>query len=194
MTMVSQVFGSIENTEQWERLVQGLESCKFYCYIIHDRDVYDDDDVKRFHDKDLPITFDIGQPKEHHLHFVAEDKRISLSTWAERLGIPQNMICITKKELGGQRVAVRYLLHLDHPRKFPYDKGLVTTNKPIKFESYLSDNIELSPLDLCEDMRKLRERKISRSDFLLKYKFYLSKQSFYSQYRIYQDLLKWSDD
>lgn len=193
MTMVSQIFGSVQNSDQFERVVQGLECCKFYCYIIHDRDVFDEDDVEFYQKRDLPITWDIGEPKEHHLHFVAEDKRISVNTWSDRLGIPVNMICFTQKEKGGQRAAVRYLLHLDHSGKFPYDKGLVTTNKPIKFESYLVDNRELSPYDLCEDMRKLRERKISRSDFLEKYQFFLSKQSFYSQYRIYQDLLKWSD-
>lgn len=193
MSSITQVFGSVQDTDQFERVIEGLSNCKFWAYIFHDKDVYTQDDIDFYTKKNLPITFEIGDKKPVHLHFVAED-RMGIKNWANCLGIPANMICFTQEEKGGQRSAIRYLIHLDHKEKFLYNKELVHTNKPIKFESYLQDNQELSPIGLCNDLILVRDGVITRGDFLKKYEFYLAKQSFYSQYRIYTDLMKWSDN
>ena len=163
--IITQVLGSVSDAAQFPTLIEGLTGCSYYAYIYHDKD----------------------EGKNRHLHFVAQDRH-SLSQWSNILGIPENMICFVRNF----RSANRYLIHLDDTEKFLYNKSDVFTNKPIRFNSYLEDNSEVSPKALCDDLLKVREGVISRDDFLKKYEYYLSKQSFYSQYRIYQDLLKWS--
>lgn len=163
--IITQVLGSVNDASQFPALIEGLSGCQYYAYIYHDKD----------------------DGKKKHLHFVAQDRH-SLKVWSDILCIPEHMIEICRNF----RSANRYLIHLDDSEKFLYNKSEVFTNRPIRFESYLQDNMELSPRALCDDMVKVREGIITRQDFLQKYEYFLSKQSFYSQYRIYSDLIKWS--
>lgn len=163
--LITQVCGAIHDSSQWQNLIKGLSECKYYAYIYHDSD----------------------EGKEKHLHFVAEDRH-SLAAWSDLLGIPEHMIEITHHFRG----ANRYLIHLDDKEKFLYNKSAVFTNKPLRFESYLEDNQELSARNLLNDLAKLREGGITRKDFIDKYEYHLNKQSFYSQFKIYSELLKWS--
>lgn len=167
--LITQVLGSVNQPEQFAGVISALQDCKYYAYIFHDHDVNED-----------------GTPKKSHLHFVAEDRH-SLKKWAEHFGLPENMIEICR----GFRASNRYLLHLDDPDKFLYDKHDIVTNRPLRFESYLKDNSELSPVDLYSDFRKVKGGTITTRDFLEKYKFWLHKQSFYCQFKIYSELLKY---
>lgn len=163
--LVTQVSGAIHDASQWGNLIKGLSECKYFAYIYHDRD----------------------DGKAKHLHFVAEDRH-SLKQWSSLLCIPENMIEITHHFRG----ANRYLIHLDDKEKFLYAVSDVISNKPIRFKSYLEDNQELSAKSLLNDLVKLREREITRADFISKYEYHLNKQSFYSQFKIYSEILKWS--
>lgn len=163
--LITQVCGAIHDSSQWVNIIKGLNECKYFAYIYHDHD----------------------DGKEKHLHFVAEDRH-SLAAWSSLLGVPSHMIEISHHFRG----ANRYLIHLDNPEKFLYNKSDVFTNKPIRFESYLQDNQELNARNLLNDLAKLREGRITRDDFMAKYEYHLNKQSFYSQFKIYSELLKWS--
>lgn len=166
----TQVLGSIQKPEQWPRIIDILQECKYYAYIYHDSDI--DDDTKKL--------------KTKHLHFVCEGRH-SLKRWAELFGIPENMVELPKVSF---RSCNRYLIHLDDKSKFQYDKSQVFTNKPLRFESYLQDNKEITPTGLFSDMQKVYKGGITSKDFIEKYKFYLNSQSFYCQFKIYMELLK----
>lgn len=167
--LITQVLGAVQDEQQFSTVISALADCKYYAYCFHDMDVNED-----------------GSPKLKHLHFVAEDRH-SLKKWAEHFGLPVNMIEICH----GFRASNRYLIHLDDPEKYQYSRSIVVSNKPLRFESYLNDNQEMSPIDLYSDMRKVRKGVITTRDFIEKYKFWLHKQSFYCQFKIYTDLSKY---
>ena len=189
--LITQVLGNSFREDLWPPIITGLRECKYYAYIYHEHDVYSQSDIieakeqGRSESDIKEIASKIGLPKPKHLHFVAED-RMSLKNWLKLLNLDYVKISYAF------RGANRYLLHLDDSEKFLYNKSDVVTNKPIRFTSYLEDNIELSPKNLCEDLSRLRKGDITRDDFLKKYEFWLNKQSFYSQFKIYSELLKWS--
>lgn len=175
--LITQVAGAVHNIDQFPTVIKGLGDCKYFAYIFHDKDVLDK-------------NVGVANPtyKATHLHFVAED-RMSLKNWAFKLGLPENMIEIVRSF----RSCNRYLIHQDDTEKFLYNPSDVITNKPIRFKSYLENNDEYSPKDLFIDLSKLKNGGITAKDFLEKYQFYLNKQSFYAQFRIYQEIMKWSE-
>lgn len=164
-----QVLGSIQNPEQWLHIIDILKGEKYYAYIYHDNDKHDD-----------------GSPKVKHLHFVCEGRH-TLKRWAELFDVPENMIEIPKVSW---RSCNRYLIHLDDPDKAQYDISQVFTNRPLRFQSYLHDNQEINPVYLFSDMRNVYNGGITSQDFIDKYKYFLNKQSFYCQFKIYTELLK----
>ena len=174
------VLGTISNPEQFDSVISSLSNCRYYAYIFHDRDYYKSTDKKV-----VDGIAKVGHIKPVHLHFVANDRH-NLRTWAKALDIPQNMICICHD----WRKSNRYLVHFDDPDKALYQKSEVVTNSPLRFESYFHDLNEVNPLDLYQDMELLYSRKLTRKEFIEKYKLTLNTQSFYSQFKIYQEILK----
>ena len=158
----SKICGAIHDESQWAQIIEALSDCKYYAYIFHDHD----------------------DGKQKHLHFCAQDRH-NIRVWSKLLGIPENMIEIARSF----RSCNRYLIHLDDKDKFQYDRGDVVTNKPLLFSSYLEDNQELKPDDLFHDLQKLKRKIITQEDFVEKYKFFIHKQSFLSQYKILTDLI-----
>lgn len=166
---IYQILGSVNNEQQFPQIINALTNCRYYAYIYHDSDVDSD-----------------GNVKKKHLHFVAEDRH-TLKRWAEHFGLPENMIEICHN----WRSANRYLIHIDDPEKAQYSAKNVFTNRPLRYQSYLEDNQELSPSCLFNDLNKVKRGDISTSDFINKYQYFLAKQSFYCQYKIYTDLVKY---
>lgn len=166
---IHQVLGSVHNESQWEQVINALNDCRFFAYIYHDSDVDD-----------------MGLRKSKHLHFVAEDRH-TLKNWAERFGIPENMFEFPRSMRG----SIRYLIHIDDKDKFQYRFEDIVTNRPIRLKSYFEDNLELNPSSLFFDLKRVQKGDITTKDFIEKYQYFLSKQSFYCQFRIYQELAKY---
>lgn len=161
--MQSRILGAIHDSSQWSQVISALSDCKYYAYIFHDHD----------------------EGKEKHLHFVAEDRH-NLDVWSRLLGIPTHMIELPKKSWRGCN---RYLIHKDDSEKFLYNPSDVITNKPIKFQSYLEDNSEVNPKIMFYDLAKIKQGRLSVPDFIDKYNFQIYKMSFYSQFKIYKELM-----
>lgn len=167
--LITEISGSIHNEEQFPILIEGLKSCKYYAYIFHDSDLDDN-----------------GQLKSRHIHFVAQGRH-SLKKWSKLLGIPDFMIELPNNF----RSCNRYLIHIDDPKKFQYDKSLVITNRPIRFECYLTDNSEVNPKELYRDLTYVKKGVLSSQDFLDKYAYYINSLTFLSQFNIFKELSKY---
>lgn len=165
--VIADICGAVHNPEQFPTVIETCKGCDYYAYIFHDKDIDDNGNLK-------PI----------HLHFVCHGRHY-LSQWAKLLGIPENMIEIVRNTRGVNR----YLIHLDDPEKYQYSPSDVITNKSVKFKMFLEDNQELKPIDLFNDLQRLKERRITKQDFINKYQFFIYKQSFLSQYKILTDLI-----
>lgn len=165
--IVPRITGTTFKSELWPSIIEGITSCKYYAYIFHDSDI----DEKT------------GELKGKHIHFCAEGRH-NVNTWAKLLGVEPNVIEIPRVF----RSVNRYLIHIDDPDKAQYDKSLVITNKPLKFESFLSDNQEVKPIDLYYDLLKVKKGVLLPSDFIEKYQFYIFSLPFSQQFKIFTEL------
>lgn len=100
-----------------------------YAYILHDKDVYDND---VFNKETGELIGQKGQLKKPHYHFVVyfENARY-LDSVSKVFDVPLNMIEI-KSSLKG---SIEYLIHKNHKDKFQYSRDEVVGN----LKSYLDD-------------------------------------------------------
>lgn len=77
-----------------------IKSYKFYAYIRHNKDIFDD-----------------GTDKKVHYHFLIKlDNACTLQALSKKLGVPKNYIIHVRNE----RAMIRYLIHFDDEDKFQY--------------------------------------------------------------------------
>lgn len=96
------------------------ESCVHYAYILHDKDIADEE---------------TGELKKEHIHFYARiPVKRSRKAMSEDFGIPLNHI---EYALSTEN-CIRYLIHLDNPEKTPYPRSEIIGN--FDFTKYLCDN------------------------------------------------------
>ena len=93
-----------------ESVLQALDThFEQWAYILHDSDV----------------NPDTGELKKPHYHWIGKQKSAGLvSTVANKLQIPEHDIEMIKTWKG----SVRYLVHIDYPEKYQYQREAVTAN------------------------------------------------------------------
>lgn len=150
-------------------LVGACEYCEKWAYILHDCDLNAD-----------------GTVKKPHYHLVANFTNArSIKSLANQIGIPPNYIKCRRKYTW--KKAVRYLAHLDQPKKARYDPGLITANCDI--------SAIIDPMDDVAQARAifeyLVEYGVSNPVTLSKWAF---EQGCYSElrrgYPLWRDILK----
>lgn len=78
-----------------------------------------------------------GEPKATHYHFVIwSDTPFTLTKLLTDLDIPERWL----EKIRNKKNAIRYLIHLDHPEKFQYDRNEIVTND-IRYISECLDEI-----------------------------------------------------
>lgn len=104
-----------------------LECCKAdyidkYCFILHDKDSYTQDDV--LHNPELIDK--IGQMKELHYHIYIHFKYpVDSGTIAKLFEVPENLVQKIKRQFD---TAALYAIHANAPNKYQYDVSEVTSN------------------------------------------------------------------
>lgn len=107
-----------------------LHRFKYVSYIQHDYDINDD-----------------GTPKKSHVHFVCQqDNGSTVDAIAKVLGVPSNFI----EPCSSVKSQTRYLIHIDDPEKYQYDKLDVKTNDP-KFLDYFP-NFKPTEAEACTQL------------------------------------------
>lgn len=87
----------------FEDVLRNIKTYKNYAYIKHDKDIKEDNTVK----------------KSHYHCILKLDNACTISALSKRLDIPTNYI----QNVRNERTMVRYLIHLDDPLKAQYDKN-----------------------------------------------------------------------
>lgn len=100
---------------------------KFY-YILHDKDTYSETDYDRFFsDNNRAPTWKIGDLKKPHYHLIGySDSPLLLGRAATKFGVPSNYV----QKVTNTKKAIQYLIHLNNPEKYQYQKEEVITNDP----------------------------------------------------------------
>lgn len=128
-----------------------LNTCKKYdhIYILHDKDIYTSEEAEEGKCNESQI----GQLKKAHYHiYLYFDSPRSINSVCKLIGLPPNYI----EWLGNQTKALRYLIHLDHPDKHPYDSSLVSGSDYLLTRFYKAiqnrteEDIFVSMLDILQ--------------------------------------------
>lgn len=119
-----------------------------------------------------------------HIHFLIYSRgQVCIKSVAETLHCDYGDVQDTREN----KTYARYMLHLGWPDKKQYNIREVCTSDSDRFSSFLSD-ISYSSHDLYSDFCSLRSGRISRSDFVDKYKGELSNMNFYQKIRIFSEI------
>ena len=138
----------------------------YYAYIMHKPD--EDDD-------------------RLHIHYIVQcNGTRTIKSVASTLGVSGQYIQVTKQPRG----ANRYLIHLDDPEKEQYSESDVITSNKEFYHTFLTDNCRISAVDFYDDLKFLREGKISQKDFVKKYEFHINKLPFYQRIKTLEVIMK----
>lgn len=115
---------------------------KLYYYILHDSDVWDEEDIDLWckDHKHEECPYQVGEKKKPHYHVIGINKSSCLlGRAATKFDVPSNLVQRPKN----LRKSIRYLIHLDHPAKFQYLPEQIITNDP-DLETYLKNKKDVT--------------------------------------------------
>lgn len=119
--------------EQINTALSGKRSIKYYSYILHDKDVYTEEDEKR------NPAHKAGTLKEPHWHIVIvffDGQQQQLKYIAAWFKQPTN--CVEKVRSRRVEDAFAYLIHQNSPNKYQYDVSEVKAN--FDYETFIAQN------------------------------------------------------
>lgn len=155
--------GATHNLENIDNIKKYIIEFPFYAYIMHSPDPE--------HDKP-------------HIHFLINTRgRVSIKHIAEKLGCDYGVVQLTDRE----KSYSRYMLHLNNDDKEKYPISDIVSNDIDRFTSFLKDVVPSCP-DLFSDFNALKNGRISRLEFVEKYKGELSHLNFYQKIRVFAEI------
>lgn len=111
-------------------------------YILHDKDFYTEYDYDRYklEEKEEP-PWVVGELKKPHYHIIGHvEGKCVLGRAAIKFGVPSNDV----QKIGNYKKAIQYLIHLNNPEKYQYDKAEVNSNVLEKLEKYMKKENDAS--------------------------------------------------
>ena len=142
--------------EQIQEAIRGRRSIKYYAYILHDKDVYTEEDEK------ANPEHKAGTLKEPHWHILLvffDGQQQQIKYIAKWFGQPAN----TVEKVKSPRVedAFAYLIHQNAPTKHQYDVTEVKAN--FDYEAFIAQNAMF--LDRKDELiSQIASGKITRSN------------------------------
>lgn len=125
-----------------------------WAYIIHDKDVYNENDVEKNNAKPVDKRNKncvVGAKKQEHIHIVLKFKDTQKIKYiAKWFNLPENFI---EKIKGSWITCVRYLTHLNDDTKYQYEHTEVKSNFDFVKETTITESKGLS-------IKKIREKEI----------------------------------
>lgn len=101
-----------------------IKSCYEYAYILHDKDVSDEGEVKKVH-----IHCIVKLPKPKTLHSLCND-----------VGL-EDRFC---QKVNNEKYALRYLIHKDNKDKYQYSENDILSNMNyLVIEKYINNDIPI---------------------------------------------------
>ena len=139
-----------------------------YAFILHDKDIDNEGNIIKPH---------------YHFRVFYKDKK-SVSAWAKIFNVKDNNVEILDDKIR----AIRYLIHLDSPKKYQYNKEDVISNFDLS-SYFLKKGDENFDIKLITDYISTTTKRLSFSDlknFVLDNRLWASYRRNYS---IIRDLL-----
>lgn len=155
--------GTTKLVEDIEKIKSNIVQFPFYAYIMHKPDK-DDDNL--------------------HIHFLIYSRSsLRIKDVAETLDVDYGEVQKTKV----YKVYAKYMLHKGWDDKEQYSLSDIVTNDSDRFSYFISENFTSSG-NLFNDFCDLKSGRISRIDFVDKYKGELSQLNFYQKLRVFSEI------
>lgn len=155
--------GTTKLVEDIEKIKTNIVQFPFYAYIMHKPDK-DDDNL--------------------HIHFLIYSRSsLRIKDVAETLEVDYGEVQKTKV----YRVYANYMLHKGWEEKEQYKISDVVTNDVDRF-TYFVTSVVPSATSLFDDFNSLRSGRLSRADFVDKYKGEMANLNFYQKMRVFSDI------
>lgn len=138
-----------------------------YAYILHDKDIDDNGELIKPH---------------YHLRIFGVNQK-SVSAWADFLQVKENEI----QFLENKRRAIRYLIHLDSPKKYQYNSLDIITNI-YGIEDYFTQDKQEECTQLQNIFAYISE--IRGYIYFREIKDYVLQNNYWSSYRRYYSIIK----
>lgn len=139
-----------------------------YAYILHDKDI----DEKT------------GDIKKAHYHLrVFDDNQRSISAWAKLFNVKENDIQV----LENKRRAIRYLIHLDSPKKHQYSNIDIVTNI-VDIDNYFNEDKVQEDSQLANIFSYIDT--IRGYIYFREIKAYVLQNNYWGVYRRYYSIIK----
>lgn len=148
---------------QIENIKKYLIEYPFWAYILHDPD----------------------KECDHlHIHFlVCSRGQVSIKSVAETLNCDYGVVQDTRQE----KTYARYMLHIGWDEKRQYQISDVVSSDIDRFSSFMTD-ISPSSINLFSDFADLRSGRVSREQFIQKYKGEISHLNFYQKIKVFSEI------
>ena len=156
--------GATSKIEDMDNIKFFITGMPFYAYIIHTPD---------------------NDNSNNHIHFLLNIRGTNtIKNIAESLHCDYGDVQVCRNHA----VYARYMLHLGFDDKSDkYSISDVVSNDIDRFSSFISD-IHYPISTIYSDFQYLRSGRISRADFIEKYKGEFSTLNFYQKIRIFKDI------
>lgn len=156
--------GATKKIEDIENIKTFIKEFPFYSYIIH---MPDDDDDKL------------------HLHFLLNIRGTNtIKNIAEILHCDYGVVQICKSH----NSYAKYMLHLGfEDKQDKYSLKDIVTNDIDRFSSFISE-VHFPVSTIYSDFCSLKNGRISRAEFVEKYKGEFSQLNFYQKIRVFKDI------
>lgn len=155
--------GTSAKVEDIENIKKFIIEFPFWAYVMHTPD----DECEKL-----------------HIHFLIFSRgQVSIKSVAETLHCDYGDVQDTREN----KTYARYMLHQGWAEKKQYKISDVSSSDLDRFSSFLSD-ISVSASDLYSDFCSLRLGRLSRADFVDKYKGEISGMNFYQKIRTFGEI------
>lgn len=138
-----------------------------YAYILHDKDRNDDDSLKKIH---------------YHFRVFGVFQK-TISAWANFFKVMPNNIQI----LENKRRAIRYLIHMDSPKKYQYSQLDVVTNI-VDIDQYFNEDKSSEDTQLQNIFGYISA--IQTYIYFREVKDYVLQNNYWGAYRRYYSIIK----
>lgn len=155
--------GSTHKLDDIENIKKNIVGYPFYAYVMHKPD--DDDDSL-------------------HIHFL-----LCIRGTLKVRQIAEGLLCSygDVQKCRNSSVYARYMLHIGFDKADKYQIQDVFTNNLDRFE-YLLNEMKAQVSDIYDDYCSLRDGRLSRFEFITKYKGELSNMNFYQKIRVFGEI------
>lgn len=145
----------ITEFDLFEILIRNTERISHYAYIVHDKDVWDEESVKELQSRpedERPETIPVvGDFKKQHIHLIVDFFNAHTFSAVKKIFTTENDKPRVREILSRQG-AFEYLVHKNNPDKFQYSYDLIKSDDIKYYEKFCKEGFSTDKDNISEQI------------------------------------------